>query len=343
MKTHAAFCIDESGSVKGIIEPLVRSYNQTVIDIRNSVLDEGQEASMTALAFGDHVLKHRVLYVGEQVQTVKQLSYKDFRPSGMTPLFDSIFRAIQKLTELDDGDENTTFVVTVVTDGYENSSKDPGIEKTLELIQEKEKSDRWTFTFMIPHEYIADFLRTYPMISQGNVQSWDAKTETGVKKGFAVSSRAYAGYFKNKSAGIKSTRSFYSDLSDLTVRSTRTGLSKITKQVDFITSPNECTIREVVENAGKKFVKGSAFYHLIKTEKRVQPYKLVALRVKSSGEVYCGKKARTMLGIDVDRTVRLVPGDHGKFDVFIQSTSHNRKIPARSEVMYWPKVGTQQK
>jgi len=32
-----------------------------------------------------------------------------------------------------------------------------------------------------------------------------------------------------------------------------------------------------------------------------------------------------------------VAGDHGKFDVFIQSTSVNRKIPAGTEVMYYQK------
>ena len=83
---------------------------------------------------------------------------------------------------------------------------------------------------------------------------------------------------------------------------------------------------------------------MIKTEKKVQPYKLVALRVKTSGKVYCGEQAREMLGIGgLSKTVRLVPGDHGKFDVFIQSTSVNRKIAAGSEVLYWSKVGTQKK
>jgi hypothetical protein len=103
-------------------------------------------------------------------------------------------------------------------------------------------------------------------------------------------------------------------------------------------------IREVILGAGQDWIKGAAFYQLVKTEKRVQDYKLVALRVKSSGKVFCGQKARDMLGIgNAQGTVRLVPGEHNKFDVFIQSTSVNRKIPAGSEVMYWPKVGTQRK
>jgi hypothetical protein len=349
LQTHIAFCIDESGSVGNIIVPLVEAYNQTVTDIRTTVLDEGQEASMTALAFGDRVLKHRVLYVGQQVQTVKALSASDFNPSGMTPLFDSVYRAIKKLEELDDGKPETSFVISVVTDGEENQSVDPGVPTTVREIEKKTATDRWTFTFLVPNGREDHFARRFN-IPRGNIQGWDTKTARGTKDAFIVSSRAYTDYFKTKtSRGIgkkMSSRSFYSDTSDLTVRKARTALSKITNQVDFITNNTgeAMKIKELILASGNEWIKGAAFYALIKTEKKVQPYKMVALRVKTSGEVYCGEEAREMLGIGgVNRTVRLVPGDHGKFDVFIQSTSVNRNIPDGTEVMYWPKVGTQLK
>ena len=347
LQTHVAFCLDESGSVSGIIKPLVEAYNQTVTDIRTSVLDEGQEASMTALAFGDRVLKHRVLYVGQQVQTVKPLAYTDLHPSGMTPLFDSVYRAIKKLEELDDGKPDTSFVVSVVTDGHENQSVDPGVPATVREIEKKAATDRWTFTFLVPNGNEDQFSRHFN-IPRGNIQGWDAKTARGTKQAFVVSSAAYGNFFKQKSAAgagkTMSSRSFYSDTSDLTVREARSALSEITKQVQFIRPTKTCQIREAILGAGLEWIKGAAFYQLVKTEKKVQDYKMVALRVKTSGKVYCGQEARDMLGIGgAVGTVRLVPGDHGKFDVFIQSTSVNRKIPAGTEVLYWPKVGTQKK
>jgi len=347
LQTHVAFCIDESGSVTGIIKPLVEAYNQTVTDIRGSVLDEGQEASMTALAFGDRVLRHRILYSGQQVQTVKPLSYKDFNPSGMTPLFDSVYRAIKKLEELDDGKEDTSFVVSVITDGQENDSRDPGVPATIRLIEQKTVTNRWTFTFLVPNGSEDVFSRQFN-IPRGNVQGWDTQTAAGTKEAFIVSSNSYRGFFKQKSAvGIgkkMSSKSFYSDTSDLTVRAARSELSEITNQVVFIVPRMDCKIRDAIINHGREWIKGAAFYALIKTEKKVQPYKMVALRVKTSGKVYSGQAARDMLGIgNATGTVRLVPGDHGKFDVFIQSTSINRKIPAGTEVLYWPKVGSQKK
>lgn len=347
LQTHIAFCIDESGSVSSIIVPLVEAYNQTVTDIRSAVLDEGQEASMTAMAFGDRVLKHRILYAGQQVQTVKPLSADDFNPSGLTPLFDSVYRAIKKLEELDDGKPDTSFVISTVTDGDENDSIDPGVPTTVRLIEAKTATDRWTFTFLVPNGKEEWFSKRFN-VERGNVQGWDTKTARGTKEAFIVSSAAYNTFFKSKSAvgaGKKmSSRSFYSSTAGLTVRTARSALSEITNQVQFLTDQDTKQIRQVILDTGLDWIKGAAFYQLIKTEKKVQDYKLVALRVKTSSKVYCGQEARDMLGIGkAVGTVRLVPGDHGKFDVFIQSTSVNRKIPAGSEVMYWPKVGTQSK
>jgi hypothetical protein len=334
LQTHCAFCIDESGSIAaaGITKPLVEAYNQTVTDIRQAVLDEGQEASMTALAFGDRVLKHRILYVGQQVQTVEPLK---------------VSRAIKKLEELDDGKPETSLVVSVITDGHENQSVDPGVPTTVRKIEEKSATDRWTFTFLVPNGNEDQFSRQFN-VPRGNVQGWDTKTARGTKEAGIATSVAYRSFFVEKTKGGKgkkmSSKSFYSSTSDLTVREARSSLSEITGQVEFIVPHMDCQIRDAIIGHGKEWIKGAAFYALIKTEKKVQPYKMVCLRVKTSGKVYSGQQAREMLGIgQATGTVRLVPGDHGKFDVFIQSTSVNRKIPAGTEVLYWPRVGTQRK
>jgi hypothetical protein len=343
IKTHVGFCLDESGSVAGIVNTLTDAYNKNVDGIRESVLAQGQEATMTAVSFGHRWLKHRTLYVGQQVQTVKPLNHGDLYPSGMTPLFDSVYNIIKILEELDDGKPDTSFIITVVTDGYENNSIAYGVKETLSLMEQKISTDRWTFTFLVPNGNAVQFSAKYG-VPRGNIQEWDTKTDVGTEKAFAVNTTAYDSYFVARTAGTRSTKSFYSDIEELTVRKVRKDLSKITNQVTFIRVPTDCTIREAILGAGLEFIKGAAFYQLVKREKRVQDYKLVALRVKTSGEVYCGTQARDMLGIGgITGTISLNPGDHGKFDVFIQSTSYNRKIPANTEVLYWPKVGTQKK
>ena len=61
-RTHIAFCLDESGSVRSIVRALVDAYNKNVESIRESVLSRGLEATISAFAFGDQCLHHRTLY-----------------------------------------------------------------------------------------------------------------------------------------------------------------------------------------------------------------------------------------------------------------------------------------
>lgn len=46
-----------------------------------------------------------------------------------------------------------------------------------------------------------------------------------------------------------------------------------------------------------------------------------------------------MIGLPLDRNARLHPGDHGEYDIFIQSESVNRKLVAGTGVLYWAKIG----
>jgi hypothetical protein len=82
---------------------------------------------------------------------------------------------------------------------------------------------------------------------------------------------------------------------------------------------------------GAPFLKGAAFYQLTKTEARVQDGKLIVIRDKALGKVYSGDAARQLLNIPVRSPkgyVRLHPDATPQFDIFIQSTSINRKLVA---------------
>jgi hypothetical protein len=85
--------------------------------------------------------------------------------------------------------------------------------------------------------------------------------------------------------------------------------------------------------------RGAAFYQLMKKEDEVQDYKQIVIRDKKSKVVYSGANARQMLGLPYNGTVKVVPGNHGTYDIFIQSTSVNRKLVKGTQVLYWDKVG----
>ncbi len=80
---------------------------------------------------------------------------------------------------------------------------------------------------------------------------------------------------------------------------------------------------------------GAAFYARSKPYKSVQRYKLIVIRDKNSGEVYAGQSARDLLNLPTQGMISLSPGNHGNYDIYIQSTSVNRKLVAGTNVLYW--------
>ncbi len=114
----------------------------------------------------------------------------------------------------------------------------------------------------------------------------------------------------------------------------------ISGQVEIFRADREELVREFCERKTRKaFLKGAAFYELTKTEPKVQDYKQIAIRDRKTNAVYAGEAARDLLGLPRRGTARVVPGDHSAYDVFVQSTSVNRKLPAGSRLLYWPKAG----
>jgi hypothetical protein len=67
------------------------------------------------------------------------------------------------------------------------------------------------------------------------------------------------------------------------------------------------------------------------------------IRDKTTGSVYAGRDARDLLKLPVVGSCKLIPGDHGNFEVFIQSTSINRKLPKGTMVAIWDSMSAVKK
>jgi hypothetical protein len=99
-------------------------------------------------------------------------------------------------------------------------------------------------------------------------------------------------------------------------------------------------IQQFVENQGIRFAAGRGFYQLDRKSVDVQAYKEIVLQDKDTGEIFTGNQVRAMLDLrdqtDVsDKTKeRLRPTRFANWNVFIQSTSYNRKLIAGTKFMY---------
>jgi hypothetical protein len=180
-------------------------------------------------------------------------------------------------------------------------------------------------------------------VEPGNVREWE-QTDAGITQATVATSQSMNSYFTSRARGVTSTNAFYADMSNVSTADVQKALVDVSSQVHIWTVPahqHDIQIRTFCEQqSGKPFLRGAAFYELVKSEKEVQDYKQILIRDRQTGAVYGGDSARQLLNLgNVYGTIKLRPGYLGKWDIFIQSTSMNRKLTANSRVIYCPLVG----
>jgi hypothetical protein len=257
----------------------------------------------------------------------------------MTALLDSVGDLITQFEAAPDAnDPNVSFMVMAITDGEENASHTWNWHSLTEKIRSLQATDRWTFVFRVPKGYARRLVQHG--IHAGNILEWD-QTERGVQAATIATSGAFKQYYTNLKSGVKSTDKFYTDVANISVSEIKAALVDISSQVNVWNVPVTVAIKPFCEANlnGQPMTKGAAFYQLTKTEDEVQDYKQIAIREKTSGAVYTGPAARDMLGLPQYGMARVAPGDHGNYDIYIQSTSINRKLPKGTSLLYWPFAG----
>jgi hypothetical protein len=96
----------------------------------------------------------------------------------------------------------------------------------------------------------------------------------------------------------------------------------------------DCSIKDFVTRQHLVFKAGKGFYQFKKAEE-ISPTKLVVLRKQDTGELFEGDAARTIAGIPSDAGKKKIkPGDVPGYDVFVQSTSYNRKLQGGTMFLY---------
>jgi Mg-chelatase subunit ChlD len=136
--------VDESGSMSIIRQQAFSGMNETLQTIRQ--MQERfpqQEQRVTLVTFDTGRTTWH--YDNLPASATHDLKWDDYCPGGGTPLYDAMGTAISKVNaQVSEGDN---VLVTVITDGEENSSR----EWTLKMIRtmiEKLKKHNWTFTLI---------------------------------------------------------------------------------------------------------------------------------------------------------------------------------------------------
>jgi hypothetical protein len=83
---------------------------------------------------------------------VKDITEKEYQPLGMTAMLDAIGKTVvsvgQKLAATPEEERPGLVSVTIITDGYENQSKEYTWESVRNMIKEQKEKYSWQFTFI---------------------------------------------------------------------------------------------------------------------------------------------------------------------------------------------------
>jgi hypothetical protein len=328
---HFVVFLDRSGSMQPIQRQAVDAFNMNATAIREGAEKSDQEATVTLVTFGGDIKEE---YFCQNAKTLKTYDYQEYQPSGGTPLFDAVGKTVKKLLQRPDvEDKNVSFMLVIITDGEENASFEFNDSAVLNnLIHEVQKTDRWSFAFLLPPGHAKRFCATFS-IPDGNVKEW-ALTARGLQDASQAVSTGISSYYTHRSSGKSSVKDFFvTDLSKISPTTIQKTLEDIRSKVNIWQVPRECEIRIFCEEKSKQtYKKGNAFYQLMKTE-TVQSYKQIILIEKGKDAVYAGEDARKILGLPAGN-VKVKPGNHANWDIFVQSTSVNRKLVRGTSVVY---------
>lgn len=327
---HVALVLDASSSMleQGKNKALVRVADEQVryLAERSQAMDQETRVSIYAFSYHNSI---RCLVFDKDVLRLPSIATL-YRAEGMTALIDATLKSQDDLAQTAQMYGDHAFLTYVLTDGQENNSRHypPELQRMLQALP-----DNWTVAVLVPDRKG----RQYAIqcgFPEGNIEEWDATSETGVQDSFVKIRRATDNFMTARATGVRGTRTLFSTGAEAVNKQTiKAANLKPLKAGEYqlFSVAADSPIREFVEDVVSVYKLGHAYYQLTKTE-TIQVQKAVAVVHKRNGKVYTGKEARSLLGLP-DTTVRVRPEHNPDYDVFVQSMSVNRKLLAGTQLL----------
>jgi len=171
-KVFNLIILDESGSMQLIKQATINGFNevvQTLKGIEKQFLE--QEHFISLVTFNGLGIK-TILSV-QPVNTLNEIDERTFLPDASTPLFDAIGFSLTNLVREVEKIPEYNVLVTIFTDGMENSSRKfsgAAIKKMIEELSMK----NWTFTYIGANHNIVDFALKISITNTMSFQTNDA-------------------------------------------------------------------------------------------------------------------------------------------------------------------------
>lgn len=328
---HVAYVLDASSSMHPHRKTVASVIDAQIKHMAAQSTMLNQETRVSVWAFGNQSNIQCLLW-DMDVLRVPSISTL-YVPNGMTALIDGTMRAIQDLEEIPTKYGDHSFLVYVATDGEENDSWNYSATDLRLAI--KSLHERYTMAALVPNTGGVHSAKQFGFPA-GNIEIWDSTTQAGIEETGRRLADVTSQYMTGRAAGTRSTSTLFSMTKDTVNTKTvkAAGLKPLDpSEFEMVTIATAKPIRPFVqEDMQRDWVVGRGFYQLVKRES-IQPQKMVAIVHKNNGKVYVGRNARDLLGLPLEE-IRVSPQDNPTYDVFVQSTSVNRKLVTGQRFLY---------
>lgn len=192
--------LDESGSMSAIERQAVSAMNETFAGIRSARrANPGQNYFVSLVVFeGDGVKGVRTVRDRVPVENIEDIRPEEYCPGACTPLYDAMGVAISNLSKVTRKDDPV--LVTVITDGMENSSTEYSGRAIRELVSSKRETG-WTFAYIGANQDAVEVARELDIRNALNFEATEGDTaEMGnilAESTVAFCCRASSGYEKD--------------------------------------------------------------------------------------------------------------------------------------------------
>ncbi len=145
-KVYNLIILDESGSMESIKAPIITGFNEVVQTIKSTEAQfPEQEHYISLVSFNGMGIK--TIHNRDRAANLQQINATSYQPNAATPLYDAIGQGVLTLENSIANQVGCHVLVTILTDGEENASKEFKHAQIKSLI-EQQKAKGWTFTYI---------------------------------------------------------------------------------------------------------------------------------------------------------------------------------------------------
>jgi uncharacterized protein YegL len=201
---HVAIVLDRSGSMESCRDATISGFNELVESIRADDRRGGLRTRITLVTFNHDV---EIVHFREPLSSLRLISRETYVPGGNTAMLDAVGLTLDRLTAEVKHPEGKSFLVCIVSDGYENASRRYTYPDIAARIRRLTEAGNWTFTYLGSNQDLSQVSQALH-IPQGNVAAY-AATPAGTDAAWAVQREATVRRMERVRSGEVAAADFY--------------------------------------------------------------------------------------------------------------------------------------